>query len=147
MSVQWVSFAGVLGNGTFLAKVLSYVTCQTVPLIVPGSPAVHSSSAPYHAGGMLVFYSRDPNWNDNCAFTGVHSDSTMLAIGGMGCGTIGAGQWGTNYTSGLDWHANLQAASACVACDPAGCGTWHGFAAVTSKDHANDAGVHDQSTV
>ena len=62
---------------------------------------------------MLTFYPGDPNSEDHCALDGVHCDSTMLAIAGAGCGSMGAGQVGTNYVDaeiGLDWHASLNPA-------------------------------------
>jgi len=142
---HWVSYTDVLGGETFQDTMLGYNDCQTTALVSVGSPKVDASNDPYKDGGMLVFYSADPNANDHCAFSGVHSDSTMLAIGGMACGTIGAGQWGTNYNSGMDWHAYLDPDGACIACD--GCGPWHGEACVTSKDHANSPGVHDNGRI
>ncbi len=139
----WLSYTGVLSSTTMRAQMASYSKCQTSPLVKPGDSRVKSSSAIYQQAAMLTFYAGDPNRSSHCAFSGSHSDSTMLAIGGHGCGTIGAGQWGTNYNSGMDWHANLQNSSACVACDA--CKAWYGHKVATSKNHSNNKGAHDSS--
>jgi hypothetical protein len=144
LSDHWVSYSGALPKQTMLDLLQSFTTCQTSAYIPPGDGRIQSSSAPYHNAAMLAFFTGDPNLSNNCAFTKVHSDSTIMAIGGHGCGTIGAGQWGTNYHQGMDWHANLDPSTACVACDS--CGHWYGNRAVTSNVHSNNAGVHDKST-
>ena len=139
----WLAYKGVLPAKTLSAMMGGVTKCQKKPLVTPGDPRVSSSSATYQKSAMLALFSGDPNNKDNCALTTVHSDSTMLAIGGHGCGTIGAGQWGTNYNKGMDWHANLSEAAVCTACDT--CKAWHGYKAVTSKVHSNNKGVHDNS--
>ena len=45
---------------------------------------------------------------------------------------------------GMDWHLRIDDDSTCIACDS--CGEWNGVAAVTSSEHNNNAGVHDEST-
>jgi hypothetical protein len=144
----WISFKGVLSapGGTLLQLMTSVSTCQTAPLVHPGSPLVDASSAIWKTGGMLVLYAGDPNSNHFCSFTGSHNDGTNLAISGAGCGSMGAGQYGTNYVPssiGMDWHASLSPASTCIACD--GCGRWNAWSSATSVEHNNNAGVHDAS--
>ena len=139
----WLSYTGVLSSKTMRAQMASFSACQTAPLVKPGDTRIKSSSALYQKAAMLAFYSGDPNYSNTCAFSKVHNDSSMLAIGGHRCGTIGAGQWGTNYNSGMDWHANLSNASVCVACDA--CGPWYTHKVVTSKNHSNNKGAHDNS--
>ena len=142
----WLSYTGVLPGKTMAATMAAVTKCQTTPLVPPGDPRIKSSSAIYQKSAMLALYAGDPNEKGECAFTKVHSDSTMLAIGGHGCGTIGAGQWGTNYNKGMDWHANLTDSTVCVACDQ--CKGWYGYKVATSKVHSNNAGTttHDKST-
>ena len=91
---------------------------------------------------MMTLYAGDPNYNNTCSFSGAHNDSTFLAIGGMWAGTIGAGQWGTNYNSGMDWHANFDNNTVCINCDNGG---WYGYDTVTSNQHANNSGHHNNS--
>ena len=81
---------------------------------------------------MLALYAGDANSEDHCALSGGHSDSSILAIAAAGCGSMGAGQVGTNYvahTSGMDWHASLNAATTCECCDD--CGAWHDVCTVS----------------
>ena len=146
-SKNYVSFHYALGNVTMQANMSSYTTCQTRPLISPGDPRVRSSAAHYKSAAMLTFYAGDPNSGNRCSFNNSHNDSTTMAIGGHGCGTIGAGQVGTNYnrTTGIDWHANLDNTTACVACDS--CRAWNGYSVATSRNHSNNAGVHDNSKI
>ena len=143
----WVSFHNVLGGGSMAAKMASFQTCQTTAAVVPGSKQVHASSKIWRDGAMLAFYAGDPNSKDRCAFSnGQHSDSTVLAISGAGCGTMGAGQVGTNYVKaevGLDWHASLNAQTTCKCCDQ--CKGWHGLCTAVSNSHTNNKGPHDAS--
>ncbi len=144
----WVSFKDVLtaAGGTLMQLMNSVSSCQTTPLVPPGSPLVDASNAVWKAGAMLVLYSGDPNSNQFCSFSGTHNDGTNLAISGAGCGSMGAGQYGTNYvpsSTGMDWHASLNPATSCLACD--GCGFWNNQRAVTSADHNNSPGAHDSS--
>jgi carbonic anhydrase/acetyltransferase-like protein (isoleucine patch superfamily) len=140
----WVSYDAVLGGGTIRGLMSSVSTCQTTPLVPPGDPRVDASHATLRTGAMLALFAGDPNSSQNCGFSGVHSDSATLALSGAGCGAMGAGQWGTNYNSGMDWHMTFNAPDLCIACD--GCGNWNGYAAVTSATHNNNAGAHDNST-
>jgi len=143
----FLSFDGVLGCQSVLDHASTYSACQTDPLVEPGSPRVDSDSASYESNSVLMFFSRDGNAGGSCAFTGNHNDSSILAVSGTGCGTMGAGQWGTNYNSGMDWHLRIDESTVCVtpACE-AGCGLWEGRPMVTSTSHNNNAGVHDLST-
>ena len=139
----WLSYSGVIERRSFLGQVQTYSACQQSPLVFPGDPRINSSSTSYRRGAMLAFFAADGNASNVCSFSGSHSDSTILAIGGHNCGTIGAGQWGTNYTgssnnTGLDWHANLDEGSVCVGCDS--CGPWYGNTLVNSAEHSNNAG-------
>ena len=147
----WVVYRGVLsdGNGRGSVKDLMnrFNKCQISALVKPGASSVKASNAIWQKHAMLALYAGDPNSGNGCAFSKRHTDSTMIAIGGMGCGTIGAGQVGSNYVkhhTGFDWHASLKAESTCACCDS--CGKWHGLCAATSKDHANNKGRHDAST-
>jgi len=140
----FVSFDTPLGGDTLLALMTSFSTCQTTAVLGPGDAEIASSSATYASNGMLGFYVGDPNSSDTCAFSGNHNDSSMISISATGCGSMGMGQWGTNYNSGMDWHATLNESDVCVACDQ--CGAWNGVNAVTSVNHNNNSGVHDNST-
>jgi len=140
----FVSFDTPLAGSTMLSLLTSYTSCQTTALMEPGDPNIASSSATYASTAMLAFYTGDPNSGDRCAFDGTHNDSTMIAISGTGCGSMGLGQWGTNYNQGMDWHATLNESDVCVACDQ--CGPWHGLSTVTSATHNNNSGPHDNST-
>ena len=143
----WVSYHDVLGGGSMGTLLSSYSECQTTPLVPPGDARVHGSSAIWRDGGMLAFYPGDQNSADHCALSGGHSDSTVLAIAAAGCGSMGAGQVGTNYvahTVGRDWHASLNAETTCNCCDT--CGAWHDVCTATSDSHMNNEGSHDAST-
>ncbi|MBN2799441.1 MAG: carboxypeptidase regulatory-like domain-containing protein [Deltaproteobacteria bacterium] len=148
----YAAYAGVLPPLTTVrTAVARTTTCQVTPLVEPGDPRVEASSAIVTDGAMLTFMAGDPNNANQCPRSGVskHSDSAVLALGGMSSGVIGLGQWGTNYTGttkGLDWHLNLDEATLCLTDDPA-CvdATWYTYPTMTSVDHANNAGVHDGS--
>jgi hypothetical protein len=140
----FVSFDTPLGGDTLLVLMSSFSSCQTTAVLGPGDSEIASSSATYASNGMLGFYVGDPNSSDTCAFSGNHNDSSMISISATGCGSMGLGQWGTNYNSGMDWHATLNESDVCVACDQ--CGPWHGVSAVTSSSHNNNSGPHDNST-
>ena len=98
---RWVAFRGVLsdgkGRGTVTDLMRRFNKCQTSALIKPGSNSVKASNDIWQNNAMLALYAGDPNSGDGCAFSKRHTDSTMIAIGGMGCGTMGAGQVGSNY--------------------------------------------------
>ena len=46
--------------------------------------------------------------------------------------------------AGMDWHLRIDDDATCEACDS--CGDWNDVAAVTSTDHNNNSGDHDDST-
>ena len=144
----WLSFDEVLGQGTLLNLMLSENSCQMTPLVMPGSSTIDSSSPIYAQGAMLTLYAADLNYGNICSFDGTHNDSTILAVGGMHAGSIGAGQWGTNYNSGMDWHANFNNDTVCLSCDGPDFGMpigWNGYDVVTSVEHSNNSGIHDGS--
>ena len=83
----WVAFEDAIGGDdgiTMIDNMGSYSTCQTAPIVYPGSSSVSSSESNFENYAMLAFYAGDPNSYDRCAFSGVHSDSTMMAVSGAG---------------------------------------------------------------
>jgi len=139
----YVGFKDVIGVKSMRDKMKSYKKCSVSAEVNPGSPKTFSNQANFKSNAILVFFGGDPNSHNNCAFSGSHSDSATLAVSGAGCGMMGAGQWGTNYNKGMDWHLKIHHGSSCLGCDT--CKKWHGLNSVTSKQHNNNRGVHDES--
>ena len=89
---DWVSYANALSTNV-LDTLASYSTCQTT--LLPGI-TVESSVPVVQDYSQLIFYGADPNDGNRCAFNYQQdsTDSSVISMAQMGCGTGGFGHLG-----------------------------------------------------